>query len=154
MSEVTDVHRAELWNLICGRELGTGMSRRTFEHRLDGALVVKVEASSEAFQNVSEWLTWQRVEGTHLERWFAPCIAISQCGTVLIQRRTTPAAVHPEMIPTCFTDIKLGNFGILLPTKDELEDGPRFVCHDYGYTRLHVTGLTRRLTKATWLEDK
>jgi hypothetical protein len=148
VSAPSDFAKHELWRLVCGDVLGQGVARTVYEHRLDPCLVVKVEEGVESFQNVAEWQAWQEVQHTEFARWFAPCVAISPCGGVLVQRRTTRAAVHPERIPNFLSDTKLGNFGILRPRDGE--EAGRFVCHDYGLTRLMTVGLTRRMVKANW----
>lgn len=146
----TDHVKHELWRMVVGRELGHGSARYVYEHALDPTLVVKVETADGSFQNVKEWETWQFVHDTPHARWFAPCVAISPCGSVLLQRRTEPATSYPDELPNYLTDFKLGNYGMLTP-----EDGgePRFVCHDYGFTRIMLVGLTRRMARVSWVKS-
>lgn len=153
MSEPTNLHRVELWELICGKELGRGASRVVYEHRLDPYLVIKAEMDTgEAFQNVTEWQAWQAVRYTEHARWLAPCEAISKCGKILLQRRTTPAANHPERIPAFLTDTKLANYGILTPRPGE--NPAQFVCHDYGLHMLLERGMTKRTVRAGWWNEQ
>lgn len=140
----------ELFKLMCGKQLGEGSSRAVYEHKSDRSLVFKFQAPNDGFQNVIEWETWQRVKYTELAEWFAPCISISPCGTVLVQKRTRPASVHPDKVPAFFTDLKLQNFGMLLHDPDNEEAGGRFVCHDYGMHLMLEYGMTKRMRKAKW----
>jgi hypothetical protein len=133
----------ELVVMLCGEHLGGGIARQVFAHALDPTLVVKFEGTGGSFQNVLEWETWYRVKGTKLERWFAPCVAISPCGGVLVQRRTTVpgASEFPDRLPSFLTDTKRANFGML--------DG-QLVAHDYGYNLLMEKGMVVRMKKARW----
>ena len=128
-----------------GKKLGEGIGRRVFESLLDNgqhSFVVKIEDCSPGrFQNVYEWQTWQHVKGTKWAKWFAPCEWISSCGSVMLQRRTTPASKFPERMPVFLTDFKRANYGML--------DG-RVVCHDYGTNVLQSFGLTDRVRKVEW----
>src|SRR5438094_2070919 len=146
--EPSEAMRKELWGLICGDELGRGAARVVLEHCLDPHVVVKVEPNACSFQNVMEWQAWEAVRNTDLAKWFAPCVAISPNGSILVQRRTTRAAVHPEKVPAFFTDLKLDNFGVLTPKPGE--PASQFVCHDYGLNMLLERGMTRRMVKAMW----
>lgn len=147
----SDNDKRELWNLICGSVLGQGAGRTVYEHCLDPYHVVKVESGAGSFQNAMEWETWQRVRTTEFAPWFAPCLAISPCGTILIQRRTRQPIAYPDSIPNFFTDLKLENFGVLVPREGEEE---AFVCHDYGYTRCWSIGMTRRMSRPEWWRAK
>lgn len=148
MSDPTDFMKRELWSLIVGEQLGAGAARTVYAHALDPRLVVKVEDGRGSFQNVIEWQTWEDVKETDFAKWFAPCVAISPCGGILVQRRTTPAQTHPEKIPAFFTDTKLANFGMLIPLHGK--KGGQFVAHDYGVSLLNQYGLTKRMRKANW----
>lgn len=117
----------DTWSILCGDRLGFGVARTVFACRLNPDYVLKIETGGRSFQNVLEWETWKIAEYAPKQAlWLAPCISISTCGTVLVQRRTTPAraAEMPKSVPNWLTDVKLDNWGIL--------DG-RPVCHDYGY---------------------
>jgi hypothetical protein len=151
MSEPTDFHRLELFSLVCGKVLGEGVNRTVYEHALDPHLVIKLEHGAGNFSNVTEWQVWQAVEHTEHARWFAPCVGISPHGGVLVMRRTTPAARHPEHIPSFFTDTKLRNYGVLTP-RDGEKPG-QFVCHDYGLHLMLEKGMTGRLVKAKWWNE-
>ncbi len=77
-----------------------------------------------------------------IRRWLAPCVQISPCGSILIQKRTTPApsSRYPAKMPKFLTDMKRSNYGLYKG---------RLVCHDYGLICLTVTTATR---KADWWE--
>lgn len=128
-------------SVFTGRPLGTGVARTVYECPLRPDLVVKVETEGQSFQNVREWETWQDWEHCKdVNRWLAPCVAISPCGTVLVQMRTTPIPPgrFPDKMPSFLTDMKRDNYGLLKG---------RVVCHDYGLT---VPNLETRLRKARW----
>ncbi len=115
-------------SLFCSEQLGTGQGRYVYEYGPDPQrLVIKVETGSGSFQNIVEWETWTKLSDGNSKwlRWFAPCLRISSCGTVLIQERTQPLNRKiPMKVPDLFCDMKRGNFGWI---------GNRFVCHDYGW---------------------
>lgn len=138
----------EAFDLMCGTELGTGISRRVYECCLLDGYVVKVEEGNATFQNVMEMLIWRSVAGTKAERWFAECKAISPNGRVMLQERTRPASQSEllEMVPVWFTDLKPDNWGMVIRGDKEY-----LVCHDYGYnnTISHGTS-TKRMKKADW----
>lgn len=141
---IDDVYR-EGFNLLCGREIASGMTRTVFECNVDKRLVVKVEQAEVRthFQNLVEWLAWSRVAGTEFERWFAPVVEISPDGRLLLMKRVEPAPAHvlPKRLPAFFTDFKLSNFGFY--------EG-RVVCCDYGSHLLHEVGMTKRLKNVRW----
>lgn len=152
-TEASNFLNHELFNLVCGDVLGSGVARTVYEHRFDPTVVLKFEGTRGSFQNVLEWETWQSVKHSNLAHWFAPCIAISPNGAVLVQRRTTPPRNYPDLIPAFFTDTKLTNFGMLVPEDadgDFRGEGGQFVCHDYGLHLLLEKGLTKRMRKADW----
>lgn len=142
VSENSFIHK-EAFRLLCDQELGSGMSRTTFSSRLLPNSVIKVEDSAGNFQNVVEWETWHRVQGTEFERWFAPCEQISPCGSVLIMKRTVPAQdrQYPEKMPVFLTDFKRQNYGLL---------NGKLVCHDYGSHLMLENGMTKRMKKVEW----
>lgn len=140
MSDNSAVHR-DAFHLLCGDRLGYGMSRSVFACTLHRNCVVKVEEGAGQFQNVVEWETWRRVEGTPFAKWFAPCMWISPNGSVLIMARTTPAPEYPERMPAFLSDFKRTNYG--------MHEG-RLVCHDYGTHLMFEHGMTKRLIKADW----
>lgn len=131
-----------LVGLFIGEQLGSGVYRKVYEHAQEEGMVIKVEDADGGFANVREWEFWlAHADAPKWSRWLAPCVSISPCGLVLVQRRTTPILSDeaPKQVPAFFTDIKLDNWGKL--------DG-RVVCHDYA----NHLGLqpSLRLRKASW----
>ena len=115
----------ELKSLMLGELIGEGMSRKVYACKHDPDYVVKVEDRARMFQNVAEWEAWTWVRGTKKEKWLAPCLDISACGSILLQRRAGPLRpqARPKTVPAFLTDVKRENFGYL--------DG-HLVCFDYG----------------------
>lgn len=142
----------EAFNLLCGKLLGEGMSRKVFACALLPDCVVKVEEDPYRFQNVIEWETWSTVQWTKASRWFAECRWISPNGRILVQERTRPAgpADFVDKVPLWFTDLKQENWGM---AKARAGDGrERLVCHDYGTSLVLQEGtVTQRLKKASWV---
>lgn len=139
----------DFMELFLGRKLGQGMSRSVYVCRQDEEHVLKIELSAGRFQNVIEWEVWETVKETKYKKWFAPCVAISPCGTILIQKRAEqlPKNQYPKKIPAFFRDIKYQNFGMI---------NKQFVCLDYGTA--HIEALNRylngKLIKASfWNEE-
>lgn len=137
---------AEFFSLFCADVIAEGSARTVYHCGVNLDLVVKIETVTQSFQNVNEWTTWQSVRNTIWADWFAPCIEISPCGTVMLQRKTKPKAIskYPSKIPNFFTDTKYANYGFI---------GNRFVCHDYGVRLLIENGLTKRMKTADWWGD-
>lgn len=137
----------DFWNLIADDDpIGSGMSRIVYRCNIRDDLVIKVEHEAGQFQNIIEWETWCAVSDTEFVRWFAPCEAISACGTILLQKRTKPAADRDylEKMPSFLCDFKKTNYGIY---------DRKLVCHDYGTNLLIYKGMTKRLHKANWYEE-
>lgn len=134
--------------LFLGKKLGAGMSRTVYLCREDVECVIKVEAGTQSFQNIMEWEFWQSVKTTKFKKWFAPCVAISACGTILIQKRADPIHKdqYPKKIPAFFSDRKFSNFGKI---------GKQFVCVDYGTAHILAVNkaLNGKLRKADFWSD-
>lgn len=145
MSNVSDSSKHELFRLICGDLIGSGVGRSVYTNTLDSDLVIKFEENAGSFQNVMEWQTWEIVKDTQFAKWFAPCIAISPCGTVLVQKKTTRADKYPAELPAFLCDIKKSNYGVL-------KNGD-FVCHDYGFHMLMEKGMSKRMQKVSWTKE-
>jgi len=118
---------ADLIDLVCGEKLGDGIGREVYVFALDPTKVLKFEYATESFQNAREWYIWNDLkEASKWNKWLAPCYAISSCGQVLVQARTTPPPrdyAYPRTLPAFLTDTKNANYGLF--------EG-RLVCHDYG----------------------
>ncbi|MEQ8308086.1 MAG: hypothetical protein RIA09_16245 [Hoeflea sp.] len=134
----------DLYSLCTGKELGQGCSRLVFDFALDQTCVIKFETAGGSFDNVVEWDVWNAYRfDKRMSKWLAPCVSISPCGSILIQKKTTPIYKDrlPKKIPRVFTDLKETNWGLL--------DG-RPVCHDYGNHRIFNGGDLYRLVNADW----
>lgn len=137
----------DFFDVMCGKLLGSGVGREVYVSRLDPTLVVKFEVGQRSFQNAMEWETWEELQHHKPSaKWLAPCVSISPCGMVLIQKRTQPlGTLRPPMIPIWATDTKVGNWGTL---------NGKPVMHDYGKTLLLGRGAATRLKKADWWGDE
>jgi hypothetical protein len=141
---LSEAAQSEAFHLLCDDKIGYGCSRSVYSSQVLRDCVVKVEEKAGRFQIVIEWETWQRVQGTPFEKWFAPCRWISPNGIVLVMTRTVPATSFPEKMPAFLWDFKRTNYGML---------GDRFVCHDYGHTKLLEYGMTKRMQEADWRDE-
>jgi hypothetical protein len=137
----------EAFNLLCDELIYEGMSRMVWSSALLPDCVIKVEERAGYFQNVIEWETWQRVKDTPMSRWFAACRWISSNGSILVMERTRSAsdAQYPDRMPAFLSDFKRRNYGML---------GKFLVCHDYGTNLLFENGMTKRMVKANWTDNK
>lgn len=139
--------RQEIAFTFIGEKIGSGLHRTVFACRIDPSLVVKVEVGSCSFANVREWELWDEVHSTKdVARWLAPCVAISPCGSVLLQRRAEKCdkGRYPEKVPAWFGDMKFDNFGML--------DG-KLVCVDYAGIPVSHALFQKRMKKADWWHD-
>lgn len=132
------------FNLLCGRLIGEGSFRKVFECKMDPALVVKVEKEDDGernFMNVREYTAWDYWSHCpDVQKWLAPCVSLSPCGLVLLQRRTEPLrrSELPKKLPRFLTDHQLGNYGKLKG---------KIVCHDYA---MLVFDCSTTLRKVEW----
>jgi hypothetical protein len=136
----------DMWDLMCSDMIGQGCSRKVFLSKLDSSLVIKVEEAGRSFNNIREWELWEDVRhDKNAARWLAPCVNISLCGTILIQKRTEPAHKRrfPKVLPRWIaTDLKYQNWGLL--------DG-KIVCHDYASHLAQRYGtMSKSTVKAHW----
>lgn len=141
---MTTTMSRELMDTFCGKKLGSGIGREVYENRMDPETVIKFEVGSFSFQNAMEWAVWNDLSyHKPSAKWLAPCVSISPCGLILIQKRTypIPPKLLPTQIPSWATDEKPENWGLL--------DG-KPVMHDYGYNMLISKGATVRLKKPHW----
>jgi hypothetical protein len=140
---------ADLYHLCAGEYLGQGISRTVHVFLPDPTWVIKFEHAGYSFQNVNEWELWNAIKTIKsVQASFAPCRLIANTGTILLQKRTTPATIKmlPKRIPVWFTDLKVSNWGML--------DG-RPVCHDYGthHTVLANYAISAKTRKADWWDE-
>lgn len=137
----------DMANFFLGDKIGTGMNRDVYKFPFDETYIVKYEyAANKCFQNVIEWEFWETVKNTSMAKWFAPCLAISQNGLYLIQKKVEmiPRDQFPKKVPRFFTDLKYENFGKI---------GKAFVAFDYG--TMHIGCIDESLSskktkKAEW----
>jgi hypothetical protein len=143
----------EFFNLMLGKQLGYGSSRKVYNLELDKHCVVKVETGPGNFQNIREWDLWNNVKDTVHAKWFAPCKRLSENGQILVMSKTEPPGPNdwPAEIPAFFDDIHKANFGMvqLLDLRTNKEDW-HFVCHDYGWNNAVRGGLSKRMQKVDW----
>lgn len=129
-------------DFFLGDHIGSGCSRDVYEYNLDNKYVVKIENKEARGDNWAEWRIWETVMHTEHKKWFAECTWISDCGRIMLQRRTTPLSQKnkPEKVPLYFTDLKMSNFGTI---------GKQVVCHDYSYCieMFGTYGMTKRMQK-------
>lgn len=136
----------EFTRMLFGKQIGRGLSRTVYVLLSDPTLVIKTEIKGNSFQNIREWEYWNEMKGTPVEKWLAPCLFISPCGTVLIQKRceTLDKSKYPSKLPSFFTDTKYQNFGLL---------NNKFVCFDYGNIPFSK-GVNSKTVKANWWGDQ
>lgn len=133
----------DLTDFFIGDSIGHGCSRSVYEYRIDPRFVVKIDRTN-LFNNVAEWDIWHSLKDTEHGKFLAPCLSISSCGRVMLQRRTRPVkfAQLPKEIPSFFFDTKLQNWGKL---------GKNIVCHDYANHGFYSGNFD--LVSANWLDD-
>ena len=127
-----DLLNIEFKDAMLGEKLGSGVYRDVFVLRPLPTMVVKVERTAGTMNNALEWSLWNALEERKkLRKWLAPCIYVSQTGTMLIQERTYPLGdfdeavkLLPKKVPRFLCDFKVNNWGRLANGK--------VVCHDYG----------------------
>ena len=113
----------DLKSLLLGEMLGRGIHRKVGVYKLENNLVIKCAIECPNI-NILEDEIWLMVKDTNIAKWFAPCVAISECGMFLLQKRveTKPKSEYPKLVPSFFGDLKYKNFGWI---------GKQFVCCDY-----------------------
>ena len=110
---------------VIGNLIGRGVCRHVYECKENKDIVIKIEPYAKDFQNVKEWNVWQQFKNfNEVSDRLAPCIDISPCGVVLIQKKCDKVVTFPEYLPEFMTnDPTYQNFGLL--------EG-RLVLIDYG----------------------
>lgn len=125
----------DLIYLFIGDKIGEGSYREVFEYLPDPVQrVIKLENHSQSFRNVNEWEVWNNCPERY-KKWLSPCVAISPCGTWLVQQRVDPVARRPKSIPSFLDDVKQNNWGLL-----NVKGVNRLVMHDYGHTKFIQQG--------------
>jgi hypothetical protein len=139
--------------MVLGKELGCGVSRRVYVNNLNRDQVIKYEDDpTQRHQNVMEWRIWDIAKDfPALKRWLAPCFHISPDGKYLVQARVKILTLDdklPETLPAWMTDLKVQNFG---------RYKGRIVACDYG-TMLAMwiseCRSLKRMRKVEWWSDK
>ena len=126
-----------MFQLFAGEKLGEGSDRQVYACRFNYNLVIKVDRHRKPndFPNRDEWANWQACKDNDARSvWLAPCIAISSCGSILIQNRVVPLYhidEYPKRVPAFIRDVKPINFGRLPGTE-------RVVSCDYSYLRFEL----------------
>lgn len=121
-----DIIYKELFDTVCGEELGRGMSRVVYECEINPKLVIKIEQPGR-FQNVREFSNWEDFEfEDEVNQWLAPCYWLSPNGRILVQEKCEPVTRSelPDKIPKFITDSRVDNFGKL---------NGKLVCLDYSF---------------------
>ncbi len=140
---------ADMVDFILGKNLGNGETRKVYQCGFDRAVVVKVESPHKehgiVFDNVHEFTIWTNINKRMPEyaKYLAPCVRISGCGRLLIQKMTTPIAKNqlPKKIPYFLADTHINNWGML---------NKRVVCHDYANTFIFTKLIRNKLIKPEW----
>ena len=146
--EYSQTSATEFFRCIINEKMGQGAYRNVYTTKLNPDVVIKFERNGGDFHNVNEYHVWQSAKcNKDIAKWFAPCLWISPCGVVLVQKKTKPPVKLPAMLPTFLTDFRKSNYGML--------DG-KFVCHDYGFygTVDHHGLYTKRMKKVDWYKDE
>lgn len=150
-SSAEDLTSLDLELALLGPGLGSGMYRDVYECYFDPNLVVKVERPGH-YDNTVEWRVWQEVQyDDDIRKWFAPCVALSPGGRVLIMKRTKKCSDEElelalPKVPRFFHDLHENNWGRY--------DG-RIVCHDYAFNQVddeYTDPRYWRLKRAKWLD--
>lgn len=142
----------DFFNLYVGKFIGGGQYRRVYENDVNKTTIIKFEVGESSFENCIEWEVWKSIKDyPSIARWFAPCLHISPCGTVLVQARCSiaPDSKYPKKVPMCFSDFKRENWGLYKS---------RMVCFDYGAhsTIILTEGIANcsKLKRVKWWENK
>jgi predicted O-methyltransferase YrrM len=113
--------------------LGVGNHRRVYVHPTNPEWVIKILRDDgpdpqDVNSNWLEWSIWEKVKGTNLSRYFAPCIEMTEEGHLVMQR----CKPHTEYLPG-----NLSFFGAAIndsktPQNHGILNG-RIVIIDYGH---------------------
>lgn len=128
-------HFEDMFNMTCGKLIGSGSSRFVYEYNFNKDWVVKVENDDEnrKFCNFSEYSFYENNKfNKKVSKWLAPCYRLSPDGRILIQHKCTPVVLDdlPKKVPEFLTDLQISNFGWY---KDK-KGNKRIVCVDYAFT--------------------
>lgn len=143
-----DTATRDFAHIMLGGGVGHGQNRSVWAMEFCDDLVIKFEGWGDDFQNVMEWSIWKAVKGGPLEKWFAPCMALSPNGVWLVQKKITfpPKEKYPKKMPAFFGDLKYVNYGLYQN---------RWVACDYGTPSLAwLLSQKKQETAAKWLVQK
>ena len=131
-------------------QIGQGLYRKVFSLQNNPDWVVKLELDGPTpHNNMMEFAVWTACEFYDPgKQWLAPCWEIYNEGRILVQRKveTPPDDFEwPERVPNWLTDLKKQNFGLL--------DG-RLVSCDYGCDLPLAKGISKRMKKAEWWDER
>ena len=149
---MTDDRDEVFWKMMVGEEIGRGASRVTYAMKNDNDYVLKIcEEAVDWHQNLLEWETWLNVKHRPqaVKKWFAPCLLISKCGRMLIQRRVKRLDPNklPPKLPHFLADFNTKNFGLI---------GQQVVACDYGAVMqdawTQVAYAKPKMKKVTWYD--
>lgn len=132
----------DLLDFTFGGNLGTGSARAVYTLKDNEKYCIKLDFGGH-FDNVVEWEIWNNLQKhPEIGKFLCPCISISPGGKFLIQQKTIPVTLDemPKMIPDCFTDTKIENWGRI---------GKRIVCHDYANHKF-MNGDKHKMVKVDW----
>lgn len=134
----------EFARYMCGKKLGSGAYRDVYVLNFNDDYVVKIERDGCQFQNIIEWQFWEDHQYKKgIAKWLAPCASISEKGTIMIQKRTTPILTKkgmPAKLPKFLGDCHIHNFGKL---------NGKVVCHDYA---INNPKIPLQLVKKKWYD--
>lgn len=136
----------DLMELVLGKELGVGYTRRVYVNKLNPFQVIKYEDDpTKLGQNTMEYQIWNRAQNEpNVKKWLAPCFHISPGGKYLVQARVKPVRMQdmPRKVPAWMGDLKISNFG---------RYKGRIVCCDYGILiGMLLAQATTRMKVADW----
>lgn len=124
--------------IACGPCIAVGKSREVYYCKLDDSKVIKVARETEGnfphiTQNLLEWHLWNTYKDTSIAKFLAPCHDITNCGSILVQDRTTQCSqqeldqfLSRVRLPAFLHDLTRYNCGWLRGS---------LVVHDYGYPK-------------------
>lgn len=129
-------------DFFVGDLISRGHARSVYQYAHSPGYVIKIDMSGQ-FNNVSEWDIWHNTkENKDISKFLAPCIRLSSCGRVMLQKKTIPVKLEelPTEVPAFLSDLKLENWGKI---------GKNVVCHDYANHKFFTYG--SELVVADWL---
>ncbi len=147
---ITSPHLSrELMELIGETHMGSGSTRDVWSSEIFPDVVFKFEPQAHSFANVAEWDLWdESLSFPEMNKWLAPCVGISPCGSILVMKKCEPLDVEriPKQIPAWAADVKTSNWGMF----ECKEHGHRAVMMDYHIT---ISQRSKRMKNAHWINE-